>query len=64
MKKNKGKLKKKKKVFLEKKKKKGESRKKMKKCKKQKCTVDYCCNPQYFVCGGNNDSPTPFRVLY
>ena len=62
MKKNKGKLKKK--VFLEKKKKKGESRKKMKKCKKQKCTVDYCCNPQCFVCGGNSDSPTPFRVLY
>jgi len=51
MKKNKGKLKKKRK-----KKKKGESRKKMKKCKKQKCTVDYCCNPQCFVCGGNSDS--------
>jgi hypothetical protein len=26
--------------------------------------VDYCCNPQWNVCGGNSDSPTPFRVCF
>jgi hypothetical protein len=25
---------------------------KMQEKKKEKCTVDYCCNPQYFVWGG------------
>ena len=46
---------KKKKVILEKKKKKktGQSWEKMTKCKKkQKYTVDYCCNLQYFMWGG------------
>jgi hypothetical protein len=31
--------------------------------KKEECTLDYCCNPQYIV-WGNSDSSTPFRVLF
>jgi hypothetical protein len=58
-----GKLKKK---NFKKKRKKKEKReklaKKTKKKNKEESTVDYCCNPQCFVCGGNSDSPTPFKI--
>ena len=36
-------------------KKKGEKLKKKK--RKRKNTVDYCCNPQCFVCGGTVNPP-------
>jgi hypothetical protein len=54
-KKNKRKLKKKESNFGKKKKKKKNRtklRKNDKMQKKQKYTVDYCCNLQYFMCGG------------
>ena len=42
----------KKKVILKKKGKKTKIKRKKGKVKKKKSTVDYCCNPQCFVCGG------------
>ena len=30
---------------------------------KYECTVDYCCNPQWFWVCGNNNFPTPFSVI-
>jgi hypothetical protein len=45
------KVEKKKNVILKKKKRKKEKRKKLER-KIEECTVDYCCNPQYIVCGG------------
>jgi len=61
--------------FAKKKKKKGKVSSKKKK-RERKNTVDYCCNPQCFVCGrtvnpphgleylwGNSESPTRFRVF-
>jgi len=50
----------KKKVILEKKRKKKEKKGKVGgKCKKkiEKSTVNYCCNPQWFVCGVTVISP-------
>ena len=47
-----GKLKKKSKFEKKKKKRKKERGKVRKKKKKEESTVDYCCNPQCFVCGG------------
>jgi len=41
----------------------GKKWKKSKKGKEKKCTVDYCCNPQWFWVWGNSDFPAPFRVL-
>ena len=53
MKKNKRNLKKKESNFGKKKTKRRKLGKndKIQEKKKEKCTVDYCCNPQYFVCG-------------
>jgi len=56
-KRNEKKRKKRKKKKVEKKRKK--NKKKVKK-KKRKITVDYCCNPQWFVCGG---TVNPSHVL-
>jgi DNA/RNA endonuclease G (NUC1) len=39
------------------KKKKKEKKEKLAKKKKRKNTVDYCCNPQCFVCGGTMNPP-------
>jgi len=43
------------KIFLKKKRKK--RREKLKKKKGRRITVDYCCNPQCFVCGGTVNPP-------
>jgi len=56
-----GKLKKKfEKKNLKKKKKK---RKKLTKKKEEKNTVDYCCNPQCFVCGGTVIPPHDLDIV-
>ena len=50
-----------KKKFEKKKKKKNKKREKIKKQKKKekgrRITVNYCCNPQCFVCGGTVNPP-------
>jgi hypothetical protein len=33
------------------------NKKKVKKKKKRKITVDYCCNPQWIMCGGTVNPP-------
>ena len=47
-----------------KKRKKGKKNKKCKKEEEEKCTVDYCCNPQWFWCGGTMIHPHYLKVLY
>jgi hypothetical protein len=59
--KKKEKIRKLKKTFLQKKQKKRKKGKVRKKKEGKKKTVNYCCNPQCFVCGGNSKSPTRFR---
>jgi len=56
MKRKKEKKRKLKKNNFAKKKKKKEKKEKLAK-KKRKNTVDYCCNPQCFVCGGTVNPP-------
>ena len=62
MKKKQKKVEKKKKVILKKKRKRKRKKKrklgKNDKMPKKKYTVDYCCNPQYFMCGGTIIPPT------
>jgi len=38
-------------------------KKKRKSLKKKKKTVDYCCNPRCFVCGGTLNPPTRFSIF-
>jgi len=47
-----------------KKKEKREKLAKKKEKKKRKNTMNYCCNPHCFVCGGTVNPPTRFGVLY
>jgi len=59
--KKKEKIRKLKKNNFAKKKKRKKKGKVSKKKKKRKNTVDYCCNPQCFVCGGTVNLPHGFE---
>jgi hypothetical protein len=43
--------------------KKNEKKGKSKKKKKGRITMDYCCNPQWNMCGETVIPPTPFKVF-
>ena len=43
--------------------KKEKKRKKLAKKKKKESTVDYCCNPQYFVCEGTVIPPHDLDIV-
>ena len=52
-----------KKLILKKKEKKKKKREKLEKKTGRRNTVDYCCNPHYFVCGGTVIPPHDLDIV-